>query len=187
MNLKENPMKKRKIYLAGDMLNKGAQLQRTAEAIEIRTLGHEFYNPQDNKAINDKANVNPEGLAERIVKHDTDAIKWSDTVILEPLAHAIGTNIELGQVKGMRDVAQQVLDILNSDGIGRDNIHFLMTEMQSHVDREVFVHYQDIRRQGQTETGDRRSLGVHQYMYGVALDLTDGRGIQDWTEIKQSL
>jgi len=181
-------MEKRRIYLAGDMLNRGSQLQRAEEAKQISEMGHEFYNPQDNKEINDKANANPEGLAERIVKHDTNAILWSDTVILEPLAHAIGTNIELGQIKGMRDIAQQVLDIIKDKGV--DNAVFLtkIVELcEKQVDREVFVHYQDIRRQGQTETGDRRSLGLHQYMYGVTLDLTEGRGIQEWDEIKNSL
>lgn len=177
----------RKVYLAGDMLNRGAQLQRAEEAEIVKSLGHQIYNPQDNKEINDKENADPEGLAERIVKHDTDAIVWSDTIVLEPLAHALGTNIELGQVKGMRDVSMQIKEIIKTAPSTSEALALINVICNQHINRDVYVHYQDIRRQGQTETGDRRSLGIHQYMYGVALDVTKGRGIQDWNQIVEAI
>ena len=37
------------------------------------------------------------------------------------------------------------------------------------------------------EKGDRRSFGVNQYVYGVCLDLTDGKGFYEWDEIMEEL
>ncbi|MCS5736799.1 hypothetical protein, partial [Herbiconiux daphne] len=54
--------------------------------------------------------------------------------------------------------------------------------------KRVYPHYEDIRRvPGIVESDDRRSLGINQYVYGVCLDLTDGKGFYDWEEIKEEL
>ena len=80
-----------KVYCAGHCLTRGSQMQRMAEKEDLARVNSriEFYNPMENKEINDKATAKQEGLAERIVKHDTDAINWSDTVIIEPLADCL--------------------------------------------------------------------------------------------------
>ncbi|BBL19245.1 hypothetical protein KIT04_076 [Vibrio phage KIT04] len=172
---------KRQVYLAGDMLNRGAQLQRAEEKRDLLNLGYDLYVPQDNKEINDKANLDSnEGLAEKIVRADTNGIVESDIVVMEAREAALGTCIELGQIKGMKDVAKTVLSMLESGCSLKEVIH----NMEQIRDKLVLVHNSDIRRQGNpTETGDRRSYGPHQYMYGVVLDVTNGHGFYSWDEV----
>lgn len=179
-----------KVYVAGHMLTRGAQLQRTEEKEAIQELSEhiEFYVPQENKEINDKANATPEGLAERIVRHDTDAIMWSNTVVIEPLPEALGTHVELGQLKGMRDIAKLWFDKLceQPDPI-KLAIEFTHI-MQDIMDKKIFPHYEDVRRvDGITESEDRRSLGINQYVYGVCLDLTDGKGFYKWDDVLKGI
>lgn len=173
------------VYVAGHMLTKGAQMQRKQEVDDLKAVSDciAFYVPQNNKEINDKQNANQEGLAERIVKHDTDAIMWSDTVVIEPLPEALGTHVELGQLKGMLDVAR-LWEHLSAETKGKDLVDVFNAEMQRILTRKVYPHYEDIRRvEGITEAGDRRSLGINQYVYGTCLDLTHGRGFYNWDEI----
>lgn len=176
-----------KVYVAGHCLTRGSQMQRTVEKEELAHANPrvEFYVPQENKEINDKANAVQEGLAERIVKADTAAINWSDTVVIEPLAEACGTMVELGQIKGMKDVSSQVLQIIESEELtDEDKLRLIQEATMRHYKRRVFPHFEDIRRvPGITEEGDRRSLGINAYVYGVCLDLTNGKGFYDWEEI----
>lgn len=174
---------KKMVYIAGDMLNRGAQLQRAEERDAIKAMGFDLYCPQDNKEINDKQNAVQEGLAERIVRHDTEAIIASDIVIMEPLAHALGTNIELGQIKGMKDMANMVMTAINNG----ENMDMIYTLCQMMAEKKVYIHYSDIRRHDIPEVGDRRSLAIHQYSYGVMLDVTDGVGIQPVEDIYEDL
>lgn len=181
-----------RLYVAGHMLTRGAQLQRMHERYELEVANPElqFYVPQENKAINDKkANSKDNKLAEKIVKQDTDALFWADTVVIEPLPEACGTMVELGQIKGMKDVAEQVLRILDDNDLSpAEAVEVLYGEMLQHQNRKVYPHFEDIRRvDGITETGDRRSLGINQYVYGVCLDLTDGEGFYEWDNIVSNL
>lgn len=176
-----------RVYLAGHCLTRGSQMQRKAEKEELAFANSslEFYNPMDNKEINDKATAKQDGLAERIVKHDTDAIMWSDTVIIEPLAEACGTMVELGQLKGMKDVAEQMLRVLENPELSDSTIIEEVYQIANrHYNRRVLPHFEDIRRvDGILEEADRRSLGINQYVYGVCLDLTEGKGFYQWEEV----
>lgn len=162
-------MRSNQIYLAGDMLNRGAQLQRAEERDALKDLGFELYVPQDNKEINDKGNLDSnDGLAEKIVRADTQGIMSSGIVVMEAREAALGTCIELGQIKGMKDVARMVL-AMDEAGF---NYKDMLERMRAIDNQKVFVHNSDIRRTGNpTETGDRRSYGPHQYMYGVVRDV----------------
>jgi Nucleoside 2-deoxyribosyltransferase len=186
-------MSKNKVYLAGDMLPKASQMLRAKEREDIKAIGLDFYNPMDNKDINDKSKVSNDGLAERIVKADTDAIVESDIIVIEPQPFALGTMVELGQVKGMRDMANMILDMIDdecgecSPQVMLDHILQLAMKFSS---KKVFPHYEDVRRftgAGKDEEGDRRSLGINQYVYGVCLDLTDGKGFYEWDEVLSEL
>lgn len=175
----------KKIYLAGHMLDKGSQMQRAMERDAILELGYEIYNPMDNKEINDKKNAIQEGLAERIVKQDTDAIINADILIFEPLAHAVGTQIEMGQVKGMKDMANMVVDLIKNPNC-KSNEDLLADIYKLCLDircKQVYTHNSDIRRHDMPEVGDRRSFAPHQYMHGVNLELTDGVGFREFDEI----
>ena len=185
------------IYLAGDMLKKGSILLREQEAKELRELGHKIYSPIEDKSINDKTNQTEEsnnGLAERIVRNDTRGILNSDIIVIEPHENALGTMVELGQIKGYKDCARELKSILNrlvksecddSQAVNRlaMELHFLIKK----YDKKVYPHLEDIRRTNIPETGDRRSWGINQYVYGVCLDLTDGKGLYDWEEILEEL
>lgn len=177
---------KSKVYIAGDMLPRGSQMLRAKEREDIAKIGLDFYNPMDNKDINDKSKVSNEGLAERIVKADTDAIIESDIIVIEPQPFALGTMVELGQIKGMRDMAQMVLGVIEDEGVTPTALAKIEDMATSMLGKQVYPHFEDIRRfdgAGKDEEGDRRSLGINQYVYGVCLDLTDGRGFYEWDDV----
>ena len=185
------------IYLAGDMLKKGSILLREQEAKELRELGHKIYSPIEDKSINDKTNQTEEsnnGLAERIVRNDTRGILNSDIIVIEAHENALGTMVELGQIKGYKDCARELKSILDkvvksecddSQAVNRlaMELHFLIKK----YDKKVYPHLEDIRRTNIPETGDRRSWSINQYVYGVCLDLTDGKGLYEWEEILEEL
>ena len=185
------------IYLAGDMLKKGSILLREQEAKELRELGHKIYSPIEDKGINDKTNQTEEsnnGLAERIVRNDTRGILNSDIIVIEAHENALGTMVELGQIKGYKDCARELKSILDrvvksecddSQAINRlaMELHFLIKK----YDKKVYPHLEDIRRTNIPESGDRRSWSINQYVYGVCLDLTDGKGLYEWEEILEEL
>ena len=185
------------IYLAGDMLKKGSILLREQEAKELRELGHKIYSPIEDKSINDKTNQTEEsnnGLAERIVRNDTRGILNSDIIVIEAHENALGTMVELGQIKGYKDCARELESILDkvvksecddSQAVNRlaMELHFLIKK----YDKKVYPHLEDIRRTNIPETGDRRSWSINQYVYGVCLDLTDGKGLYEWEEILEEL
>lgn len=175
-----------KVYNAGHCLTRGSQMQRQIEKEELLAVADDllFYDPKDNKEINDKATAVQEGLAERIVKHDTNAIFWSDTVVIEPLPEALGTHVELGQLKGIRDTSIEVINIINNASTVDAAIVAVAAFCSKQVERVVYPHYEDIRRfKGANESEDRRSWGINQYAYGVCLDLTNGKGLYEWDEI----
>ena len=185
------------IYLAGDMLKKGSILLREQEAKELRELGHKIYSPIEDKSINDKTNQTEEsnnGLAERIVRNDTRGILNSDIIVIEAHENALGTMVELGQIKGYKDCARELKSILDrvvksecddSQAVNRlaMELHLLIKK----YDKKVYTHLEDIRRTDIPETGDRRSWSINQYVYGVCLDLTDGKGLYEWEEILEEL
>ena len=81
----------KRIYLGGDMLSLGQQMRREWEKKELERLGFDVYAPQYDKDINDKQNANQTGLAERIVKNDTQGMEESDIIIFDYLTHSQGT------------------------------------------------------------------------------------------------
>lgn len=150
------------IYIAGDMLSHGQQLRRAYEKSAFKKLGYEVYNPQDDKSINDKSSADQQGLAERIVANDTKGIENADIIVLDYLTHAQGTICELGYIQKLK----------------RDK-----------PELEVYVHCTDVRQgTGHIPTEqDRAEFSINQYVYGVILEVTEGRGVQDFEEIRQAL
>lgn len=185
-------MPQKKVYIAGHMLNRGSQLQRAEEAAMVRELGHSLYVPQENKEINDKANAVQEGLAERILRHDSDAIMWSDTVIIEPDSAALGTHVELGQILGMAQLADKIMQIIEAHDQTLDSdpeacLEQVYALAYQQTSRKILPHLEDIRRVDIPETGDRRSFAINQYVYGACLALTNGKGMYSMDEIRQEL
>lgn len=186
-----NELENLQAYIAGDMLTVGSQMLRTKEREDIEKLGLDVYNPMDNKEINDKSKLNNnEGLAEKIVQQDLKGIIDSDVIVIEPQPFALGTMVELGQIHGMKIMSNSItnnIDKLKKRGMSDKDILDVIYDMSGFInDKKVYPHYEDIRRvkgENATETGDRRSLGINQYVYGVVLDLTGGKGFYDWDEI----
>lgn len=178
------------IYVAGHCLTRGSQMQRQTEKQELMNVADDlvFYVPQENAEINDKANANPEGLAEKIVRHDTNALFWADTVVIEPLPEALGTHVELGQLKGIKDMSILILNIINTSTTTPEALTKIAEFCTNQAQKNVYPHYEDIRRfEGVTESEDRRSLGINQYVYGTCLDLTSGKGFYEWSEVLKEL
>lgn len=150
------------IYILGDMLSLGQQLRRAYEKSAFKRLGYKVHNPQDDKSINDKQNADQQGLAERIVANDTRAIEEADIIVADYLPHAQGSLCELGYIQKLKRIKPEL---------------------------EVYVHCTDVR-QGTghvPEEQDRAEFSINQYVYGVILEVTEGRGVQDFEEIRQQL
>lgn len=150
------------IYILGDMLSHGQQLRRAYEKSAFKQLGYKVHNPQDDKSINDKLNADQQGLAERIVANDTRAIEEADIIVADYLPHAQGSLCELGYIQKLKREKPEL---------------------------EVYVHCTDVRQgTGHIPTEqDRAEFSINQYVYGVILEVTEGRGVQDFEEIRQAL
>ena len=184
----EEVVNKTKTYLAGDLLSEGAKMRRAWEAEQLRKAGATLHVPHEDKSINDKANAVQEGLAERIVANDTKGIIDSDVIVIDAHENGKGTLVELGQIKGMKDMADivlsSVLDVTNGVLSERDALDLIQADVESVLEKKVYAHNTDIRRaNSQPQSGDRREYGPNQYVYGTVLDLTYGKGFYDWDEI----
>ena len=176
------------IYTAGDMLSEGAKMRRAWEAEQLRSTGATLHVPHEDKSINDKANAVQEGLAERIVANDTKGIIDSDVIVIDAHENGKGTLVELGQIKGMKDMADivlsSVLDVTNGVLSERDALDLIQADVESVLEKKVYAHNTDIRRANdKPQAGDRREYAPNQYVYGTVLNLTDNHGFYDWEEI----
>ena len=186
--IKEEAVNKTKTYLAGDLLSEGAKMRREWEADKLRSAGANLHVPHEDKSINDKANAVQEGLAERIVSNDTQGIIDSDIIVIDAHENGKGTLVELGQIKGMKDMADivlsSVLDVTNGVLSERDALDLIQADVESVLEKKVYAHNTDIRRANdKPQAGDRREYGPNQYVYGTVLELTDNHGFYDWDEI----
>ena len=175
------------IYTAGDMLSEGARMRRAWEAEQLRSLGATLHVPHEDKSINDKANAVQEGLAERIVANDTQGIIDSDIIVIDAHENGKGTLVELGQIKGMRDMAKMIVDIRikhRSSFDFVDELDDIYDEVEKILRKPIYAHNTDIRRANdKPQAGDRREYAPNQYVYGTVLEITDGKGFYDWDEI----
>ena len=175
------------IYTAGDMLSEGARMRRAWEAEQLRSAGAILHVPHEDKSINDKANADQEGLAERIVANDTKGIIDSDVIVIDAHENGKGTLVELGQIKGMRDMAKMILDIRYKNRHSFDYVEELdeiYLEVEKILRKTIYAHNTDIRRANdKPQAGDRREYAPNQYVYGTVLELTDNHGFYDWDEI----
>ncbi|MCU7556558.1 nucleoside 2-deoxyribosyltransferase domain-containing protein [Macrococcus capreoli] len=185
-------MTNKQVYLAGDLLTYGAQRQRAYEAEEIRKIGVDVYAPQEDASINDKANAVQEGLAERIVNNDTQGIMSSDIIVIDVHENGKGTLVELGQIKGMKDMATIILgyfELANEGLLDKEDVLYAIEWCCTDVvKKRILPHNTDIRRLNtSSQSGDRREYGVNQYVYGTVLDLTDGYGFYEFDEVLDEL
>lgn len=186
-------MTKRLTYIAGDIMTRGSQLQRAEERAKLEAAGITVYNPQDNDDINDKSKL---PLAERIVAEDIKRLFAATDIVIEPQPHAQGTLVELGIIYGMKALAstmklQRDLFWENEDLDFNETLDAIDEIDSMIIDgvlaQKVYPHNSDIRRTDSPETGDRRSFSVNQFVYGVVLALTDGKGFYDFDEAVEQI
>lgn len=186
-------MTKRLTYIAGDIMTRGSQLQREEERAKLEAAGIAVYNPQDNEDINDKSKL---PLAERIVVEDIKRLFAATDIVIEPQPHAQGTLVELGIIYGMKALAstmklQRDLFWENEDLDFNETLDAIDEIDSMIIDgvlaQKVYPHNSDIRRTDSPETGDRRSFSVNQFVYGVVLALTDGKGFYDFDEAVEQI
>lgn len=180
-------MTKQLTYIAGDIMTRGSQLQRAEERDKLLAAGINVYTPQDNKKINDKQNAIQEGLAERIVREDMERIFAATEILIEPQPHAQGTLIELGIIYGMKELAKELDNKIRENefvsGVDVEGAFCDMAEIITDVlNQQIYPHNSDIRRTEIPEQGDRRSFSVNQFLYGIILALTNGKGFYDLDE-----
>lgn len=173
------------IYLVGDILTAGNQLLRAAQAKILRELGLNIYSPIEDKEINDKTKQTREtndNLAERIVLKDTAAIRKCDTIIAEVDNNSIGSICELAQIKEMNWFHEQIVDILrkNKDEDLREKFQDLIKQVPF---KTVYCFNDDLRNTNIEEKGNRRSHYYNQYLHGICLEITEGKGIQKFNQI----
>lgn len=181
-------MNKRLTYIAGDIMTRGSQLQRAEERAKLEATGIAVYNPQDNDDINDKSKL---PLAERIVAEDIKRLFAATDIVIEPQPHAQGTLVELGIIYGMKALAAELKrqrdNVWADDSLDYDQTLAVVDGIdEALIERvlaqKVYPHNSDIRRTDSPESGDRRSFSVNQFVYGVVLALTDGKGFYDFDE-----
>src|SRR5699024_569065 len=180
------------IYVAGDMLSEGARMRRAWEAEQLRKAGANLHVPHEDKSINDKANAVQEGLAERIVANDTQGIVDSDVIVIDAHENGKGTLVELGQIKGMKDMAkiiERFVVIAEDEAVSKqDVIDGVMSIVYEQLSKTVYAHNTDSRRANdKPQAGDRREYAPNQYVYGTVLELTDNHGFYTWDEIEEEL
>lgn len=176
-------MEKKTIYQARHMLTKEAQDRAEKEKRWYKEAGYKVYSPKDDKSINDKSKQTGDlikSLAKRIVENDTRAIINSDLVIIQPRTNdAIGTCVEAGQIKGMRDAYRDIINRIKED-FPQEIVDKYIKEFKPKYDKKVFAYYDDIRREnGLPQCGDDREFGMHKYVEGIIKDITDGEGFLD--------
>lgn len=186
----------KKLYLGGDLLKKGSRLLRIQEAEQLESIGHyDVYNPMANKSINDKAVLPVAGLAEKIVKADTERLLESDIVVIEPQNDAIGTCVEVGQLLGYKQLADEILKLYANcpDSSPADQLLCeVVTLCQKQTNRKVYPHYEDIRLEGDTGNGYRSTVGINAYVSGACIDLANDPvnapdGFYSWNQIINEL
>lgn len=197
-----NLVEELQVYNGGHILNEAMVEYRKKQADEINgIIGIKCYNVLDDKSINDKANAKQEGLAERILQNDFKAMQESDIYVFDVLNEGIGTISELSILLGMKRQAQitidrlkEILDINYSDVEGNitevaETLLDEIKEQQKIIDKPVLIYSSDIR-EGNGHTYDdpyRTEVSFNQFIYGVILELTNGKGFMSWKEVKEEL
>lgn len=177
-----NEVKELKVYLGGDLLSVPMQDYRAKQRDEIDGIvGIKCYSPSDDKSINDKSNAVQEGLAERILRNDYNAMMECDVFTFDILNHATGTISELSILLGMKREAEKLLDY--------DLTPELLNYVEDILRKPVFIYSSDIR-EGNGHTYDdpyRTEVSFNQFLYGVILEITDGKGFMSWEEVLKRL
>ena len=197
-----NLIKELQVYNGGHILNDAMVEYRNKQAEQINSIiGVKCYNVLEDKSINDKANAEQTGLAERILNNDFKAMQESDIFVFDILNEGLGTIAELGILLGMKHQAQETInkldetaDIVRFDFDGNqtdeyDTLQDEIEELEKIVNKPVLIYCSDIRQghgKGYSDP-DRAEFSTNQFIYGCVLSLTNGEGFISWEEVLNRL
>lgn len=187
-----NKIKDKVIYMGGHILNDAMVDYRTKQHEQVEGIvGVTPYSPHKDKSINDKANAEQTGLAERILNNDFKAMQESDIFVFDILNEGLGTIAELGILLGMKHQAQKIIDKYEDiDFRDLDSLtQYDILEAYNIVNKPVLIYCSDIR-QGHGkgyDDPDRAEFSTNQFIYGCVLSLTNGEGFISWEEVLNRL
>lgn len=197
-----NMIKDKKVYLGGDLLSTPMVEYREKQRNQLDGIvGIKAYSPSDDKSINNKTTATQEGLAERILNNDYNAMMNCDVFTFDILNHATGTISELSILLGMKrqaqitiDMLEEEADIIKYDFEGQitgwyEGIQEEIKEQQKIINKPVYVYSTDIREGNGHIYSDpyRTEVSFNQFVYGVILELTGGEGFISWESIIKEL
>ena len=178
-------------YLGGHLLNQAMVDYRDKQHKQVEGIvGVSPYSPHKDKSINDKANAEQTGLAERILNNDFKAMQESDIFVFDILNEGLGTIAELGILLGIKHQAQQTINkakqtIDNHGIISDEHLNDAYKLAVDIVNKPVLIYCSDIR-QGHGkgyDNPDRAEFSTNQFIYGMILSLTNGKGFISWEEV----
>lgn len=189
-----NYIKDKVCYLGGHLLSQAMVEYRQKQHDEVEgIIGVTPYSPINDKSINDKSNAVQEGLAERILHNDFKAMQESDILVFDVLNEGLGTIAELGILLGMKHQADKTLSLIESqihyDHPEYNNVHYIASKSKKILEKPVLIYCSDIR-QGHGKPyndPDRAEFSTNQFVYGMILSLTNGKGFMSWEEVKKEL
>src|SRR5699024_7834850 len=138
---------------------------------KIEEAGVEVYDPAS-QPFNNKTEVGNEDIARVIVAKDTEAIYNSDIRRMNTQEDNLGTSIEAGIIKGYRDHAEVIYQVIEQTAgvLESEKILELIMEICEHeITKEYVPYHTDIRIHNEAEAGFRRSVGFHQFQRGENL------------------
>lgn len=197
-----NKINDKVIYMGGHILNDAMVDYRDKQHKQVEGIvGVTPYSPHKDKSINDKANAEQTGLAERILNNDFKAMQESDIFVFDILNEGLGTIAELGILLGIKHQAQETInkldetaDIVRFDVDGNqtdeyDTLQDEIEELEKVLDKPVLIYCSDIRQghgKGYSDP-DRAEFSTNQFVYGMVLELTNGEGFISWEEVLNRL
>ena len=193
-----NKIKDKVCYMGGHLLNEAMVDYRDKQHKQVEGIvGVTPYSPHKDKSINDKANAEQTKLAERILNNDFKAMQESDIFVFDILNEGLGTIAELGILLGIKHQAQEtinkleetadnvMLDVEGNETDEYDTLQDEIEELEKILDKPVLIYCSDIR-QGHGkgyDDPDRAEFSTNQFIYGMILSLTNGKGFISWEEV----
>lgn len=191
--------KYKQVYHASDMLMQGLKEYRIKQKEEMESIdGIKVFDPSS-QPFNNKKETSSFKLSERIVNSDTKAIEESDIYVIDlPISGngGLGTTMETSQIFQMKRESKETVDRLKEIQSKYKNTDVLYQELQDIINKEkeklnkkVLIYSSDIRwsTTDMNDDMDRVPYSFNAYVYGVALELTNGKGVISWEEVLQEL
>ena len=159
------------LYNGGGMTTYPKQLMMKEVKTFLEDNNIKVYDPSS-QPFNKKTDVGNDDIARKIVAKDTEAIYNSEIRLMNTQEDNLGTSIEAGVIKGYRDHAEVIFQIIEQTAgelTPSETLDLIFQVCTHEITKEYVPYHTDIRIHNQPETGFRRSVGFHQFLRGVNL------------------